>query len=72
MMSGRRGNDCLLETIALICRVFSELKLIHWNSAEVCVAYCVLPATFLIFSGGRVVPLVCGVKQVVEVGKAKY
>jgi len=35
------------------------------------VAHCVLPATFLVFSDGRVVPLVCGEEQVVEVGKAK-
>lgn len=72
MMSGRKGTDCLLEFIALICKDFSEFKLVPWNNAEVCVAYCVLPATFLIFSDGRVVPVVCGVKQVVEVGKAKY
>lgn len=72
MMSGRKGIDCLLETTALICKVFSDFKLILWNNAEVCVAYCVLPATFLIFSDGRVVPLVCGIKQAVEAGKAKY
>lgn len=72
MMSGRKGIDCLLATIALICKAFSDLKLVPWDNAELCVAHCVLSATFFLFSCGRVVPLVCGVKQVVEVGKAKY
>lgn len=71
-MSGRKGIYCVLEIIALICKVFSEWKLVPWNNVEVCVAYCVLPGMFLVFSDGRVVPLVCGIKQVVEAGKAKY
>lgn len=51
---------------------FSELELVPWKvNAEVCVAHCVFPATFLIFCDGRVVPFVCREKWVFEVGKAK-